>query len=153
MSEAFDIYDLSPMIAGDIGICPLPRAPADFAAISRWQADIAVTLTTEVEYPFADFPDHLAAVSGHWLPCPIPDFGTPEQDVSDLVSRLDHALRAGQRVLIHCLGGRGRSGMLALRLLVTQGQEPQSALADVRRARAHAVETDAQYLWATSAQN
>jgi protein-tyrosine phosphatase len=59
-------------------------------------------------------------------------------------------LRSGGRVLVHCFGGCGRSGMAALRLMVAAGEGPESALHRLRASRACAVETEAQRLWAVA---
>jgi len=54
----------------------------------------------------------------------------------------------GGKVLVHCMGGCGRSGMAVLRLMVETGEPPHSALSRLRAARPCAVETDAQFDWA-----
>ena len=54
----------------------------------------------------------------------------------------------GGRVLFHCLGGCGRSGMAVLRLLVEMGEAPEAALERLRRVRPCAVETGDQCDWA-----
>ena len=54
------------------------------------------------------------------------------------------AVGQGERVLIHCHGGRGRSGLVAARLLIDRGMDAPAALATVRRARPGAVETAGQ---------
>jgi ADP-ribosyl-[dinitrogen reductase] hydrolase len=50
------------------------------------------------------------------------------------------ALKRGERVLIHCLGGLGRTGTLAARLLIEFGMEPEEAVCIVRKARPGAIE-------------
>ena len=62
--------------------------------------------------------------------------------------RATSALRGGGRVLIHCMGGCGRSGMAALKLMVACGELPGPALARLRMVRPCAVETEEQLLWA-----
>jgi len=47
-------------------------------------------------------------------------------------------------VLIHCRGGLGRTGTLAARLLMEEGQDAQSAMRMVRDVRPHAIETATQ---------
>jgi ADP-ribosyl-[dinitrogen reductase] hydrolase len=49
-----------------------------------------------------------------------------------------------RHVLLHCMGGLGRSGMVAARLLVELGEEPRTAIQRVRAARPGAIETAAQ---------
>jgi len=53
-------------------------------------------------------------------------------------------LRAGDNVLVHCRGGLGRAGMIAARLLVDEGVDPDAAIAAIRAARPGAIETPAQ---------
>lgn len=59
-------------------------------------------------------------------------------------------LRNGGKVLAHCRGGCGRSGMAVLRLMVELGEAPDVALARLRDARPCAVETQAQLDWAAA---
>ena len=73
------------------------------------------------------------------MPAPAFEAGWPT--VAATVHRL---LAAGEQVLIHCHGGRGRSGLVAARLLIDRGMDAPAALATVRRARPGAVETAGQ---------
>jgi protein-tyrosine phosphatase len=54
------------------------------------------------------------------------------------------SLGNGEAVVIHCKGGLGRTGMIAARLLVELGAQPDEAIAKVRAARPGAIETRAQ---------
>ncbi|MGL4279465.1 MAG: protein-tyrosine phosphatase family protein, partial [Albidovulum sp.] len=83
---------------------------------------------------------------------PVADFAAESTALAegwDAVSGEARAvLAAGGRVLIHCMGGCGRSGMAALRLMVEAGEAPEAAMVRLRRARPCAVETGDQYDWA-----
>jgi len=57
-------------------------------------------------------------------------------------------LHGGGRVVVHCRGGCGRSGMVALRLMVECGEDRFSALTRLRGVRDCAVETKGQLHWA-----
>jgi protein-tyrosine phosphatase len=57
-------------------------------------------------------------------------------------------LARGGSVLMHCYGGRGRSGMALTRLMVESGETPAAALARLRQVLPEAVETAAQAAWA-----
>jgi protein-tyrosine phosphatase len=59
----------------------------------------------------------------------------------------DH-LNNNRSILVHCYAGVGRSGMIALRLLVERGANPEDALTQIRKVRPGAVERPAQYEWA-----
>ena len=54
---------------------------------------------------------------------------------------LRQKLRDGERIVIHCRGGLGRTGMIAARLLIELGETPDRALQRVRAVRPGAVET------------
>jgi protein tyrosine/serine phosphatase len=48
------------------------------------------------------------------LNMPIPDFGTPtDEDFEQAVSVVSEYVRIGGKVVIHCLAGKGRTGMFA----------------------------------------
>lgn len=56
----------------------------------------------------------------------------------------------GERVLIHCMQGVGRSPLLALCVMVDLGMEPLAALAQAKDRRAYVSPSEAQYRgWAT----
>ena len=58
---------------------------------------------------------------------------------------MDEKIAAGKRVMIHCVGGLGRSGLLAASYLIRHGHKPADAIALVRQARGErAVETKIQ---------
>ena len=79
--------------------------------------------------------------------------GTPANLAISILGALYHRALTGRgRVLIHCKGGCGRSGMVALRLMIEAGEAPDEALARLRSVRPCAVETDAQMRWAMSAE-
>jgi len=77
---------------------------------------------------------------------PIPDQGVPEvEGLRELLVRLNQALEAGESCVIHCMGGLGRSGLVAACWGVERGLEPQTAIQAVRAARGpRAVENKAQ---------
>ncbi len=60
---------------------------------------------------------------------------------------LHAALDRGEAILLHCAGGKGRSGMVAARLLAERGVAGESAIAAVRTARPGAIETVEQEWW------
>lgn len=132
---------------GAIGIAPCPMA-ADAAAIAAWRADVILTLIEPG--PAAGAVAALAAALGiPWLHLPISDFAVPDAAFTaawrDRGPALRRQLAGGGRVLVHCLAGRGRSGMIAARLLVELGAAaPAAAIAAVRNARPGAIETEAQ---------
>lgn len=141
---------------GALGLCPMPGRTGDYAgdlaAVLKWQPRLVVTLAETGELAAreaASLPADLAAAGVEWLHLPIPDFGTPPERLRAEWAALSTRLRATSRVLVHCMGGCGRSGMIALRLMVDAGEAADTALARLRQARPCAVETKAQMRWAT----
>lgn len=78
----------------------------------------------------------------------IVDYGVPAGGWQGLSADLHAALTNGARIVVHCRGGCGRTGMIALRLMIESGEMPQAALTRLRGVRPCAVETDAQGIWA-----
>ncbi len=154
--EPFRIASLPLDGQGMIGIARLPgrdgQLDSDIRQIRLWGAKAVLSLTEEAERaPFAAaLPARLAAAGIDFHPFPIRDFGAPGgASAWPALSAILHArLDRGERLFIHCMGGKGRSGMMAMRLLVERGQEPDSALRLIRSIRPGAVETDEQEAWA-----
>ena len=77
---------------------------------------------------------------------PIPDQGVCTQsELRTTVGAIEAALGQGASVVVHCMGGLGRSGLVAAATLVGHGMSPDLAVARVRSARGpRAVETRVQ---------
>ncbi len=144
--------------AGHIGICPLPGRfssyDADLNTILEWQPNVVITVTTWAELErsaVSQFPGELTNRKIHWVHFPVADYGMPQEDVQSWTEISDQAhnvLDAGGRVLIHCYGGCGRSGMVFLRLMREAGEPIDLALKRLRGVRPCAVETAGQKAWA-----
>lgn len=76
---------------------------------------------------------------------PVLDQGMiPDAELYQLLDWIQEALAQKGNVLIHCVGGLGRSGTVAACYLRRKGLPPDYALAEVRAIRPRAVETAAQ---------
>jgi protein-tyrosine phosphatase len=148
-----------PVAEGELAISALPGATGDYATdladIVHWKPDLVISLTqiSEMQATGAvDLGKDLKRQGISWRLAAIPDFGTPALDfMSDwpaLSERACASLGHNGRVLVHCRGGCGRSGMIALRLMVLSGEDPQKALKRLRAVRSCAIETAAQMKWA-----
>jgi len=151
----------APGMAGWIGmtLCPGKKDPYavfgvwdrdlrdDLQVIRDWGASAIVSLIEEHEFSLLGVPDFEAQVSStfRWLWLPIPDGGVPDDEFeerwTDAGPELHGRLAAGERVLVHCRAGLGRTGLIASRLLVEAGMTPLQALNAVRRARPGTVQT------------
>ncbi|MEA3410192.1 MAG: cyclin-dependent kinase inhibitor 3 family protein [Pseudomonadota bacterium] len=162
VSHPLRIAALDTPAGGRIGMtfCPGKRDPkamtgpwdrdieADLRAIVDWGASAVVTLMEVHELTQLGVPElggRVEASGMRWLHLPIRDVSIPgpsfetawETAGEDLRSRLWN----GQRIVVHCRGGLGRTGLVAARLLIELGEAPDQALARVRAARPGAVET------------
>lgn len=144
---------------GAIGIGALPGLggdyPGDLAAILAWRPGMVLSLATVAEAErggASRLPADLGARQIPWRRFAITDYGAPDAMSRELwpmqSGGLLAALGRGGRLFIHCRAGCGRSGMIALRLMVEAGEPPDAALARLRAARPCAVETAAQMAWA-----
>jgi protein tyrosine phosphatase (PTP) superfamily phosphohydrolase (DUF442 family) len=153
--DPFQIYPVAGFGTGTLGLCKQPATDADFAEIADWNPTVVVTLTCEDEFPdmAQSLPVRFLHAEYDWLHLPVADYGVPDSSDTDLwcdaLAQMQAVLAEDGRVLAHCKGGRGRSGMVLLRLLTLQGEDGANALGRIRNIRSGAVETDAQYNWAT----
>lgn len=151
--------------SGIIGltICPGKRDPvamtgpwardlgADLAAIRDWGAKTLVTLIEDHEFELLEVPD-LGQRAGEfglaWHHLPIRDVDIPDEAFESGWKKtgpgLLDLLRRGERIVVHCRGGLGRSGLVAARMLVELGVAPRDAVNRVRAIRPGAIETAAQ---------
>ncbi len=156
----FAIYNL-PVGTGQMALCPVPGACGDYthdlSAALDWTPALVISLTAQHEME-ACGADNLGAdlmkQGIDWVHLPVPDFGVPtDLDWPALFAQMTGHLSQGRRVLVHCRGGCGRSGMIVLRLMIAAGERPDVALARLREIRPCAVETDAQLEWAFQGQS
>ncbi|NPC56677.1 cyclin-dependent kinase inhibitor 3 family protein [Caenimonas soli] len=154
-----------PWASGIVGItfCPGKRGDSvfgspwqrdldiDLDAVTAWGADVALTLVEQHELRLLQVPtlgEGFRKRGIDWYHLPIVDLSTPDQAFHRLWLSAGavavRSLRKGKKVLVHCRGGRGRAGTVAVALLIELGENPQRALQKVRAARPGAVETEGQ---------
>lgn len=159
--SGFIIFAL-PVSGGILAMAPLPgRGGAyheDLAHLRDWKPAIVLGLATQIEmagHGAADLGSDIQDSGARWIHLPVRDMAVPLPEQSEAWHSASKAalsaLQGGGRVLVHCLGGCGRSGMAALRLMVEAGEAPDAALVRLRAIRACAVETEAQRRWACGA--
>ena len=144
---------------GILALSQAPGAGGDYAGdlrlIREWKPSIVISMTTRVEHVILgveNIGSDIQGVGSRWFHLPVEDFQTLSDDMqdrwSDVSALARQAMSGGGRVLVHCRGGCGRSGMVALRLMVESGEHPDGALTRLRALRPCAVETNAQMAWA-----
>ena len=126
---------------------------SDLAALETWGTETLITLMEAHEleaYRVADLGERAEQQfgDGAWLHLPLVDRDVPdaawEKRWQEVAPLLHQRLNARGRIVVHCLGGLGRTGLVACRLLVENGVPPDDALARVRLERPGAVETPEQ---------
>jgi protein-tyrosine phosphatase len=129
----------------------------DLQVVKTWGASVVITLLENHEFAevgVSALPDSVRALGIAWLHLSIPDRHAPGDifkhawpTVSpDLHARLDR----GEKLLIHCMGGIGRTGTVAALLLIERGIPCGEAISLVRGARHGAIETQEQEIYLQS---
>lgn len=122
----------------------------DLQAIAAWGASRVVSIIQHDELEILGVPQIGSKVlerGMQWHHLPVPDQSIPNQDRfpplwANLTKILQSELSAGKKVLLHCRGGLGRTGLVAALLLMDLGSCARDAIAAVRAARSpRAIET------------
>lgn len=143
--------------AGRVGLSSCPGRPdlgegleGDVAALRALRVGTVVSLVDEAEmriYSVAGLREALEGAGVRHLSYPIVD-GLPPRELGPtraLCLRILALLGEGETVLLHCIGGWGRSGTIAACLLCHEGHSPRRAIELVRAARSpRCIETQAQ---------
>ena len=83
-----------------------------------------------------------------WMHMHIPDLKAPDYKFVDkwqtTKSLLKNDLIDGKNIVVHCMGGKGRSGIVAAILLIEFGEQNKNAIDIVREKRKGAIETKEQ---------
>lgn len=166
--EALRIDELALPGAGVLGLSHFPgrcgvdgrgrnwqrSVEADLSAICHWGASALLSLVEAEEFERYGVPDLGARVRARglrWHHLPVPDMGVPAgtQTLAQHaeVRAVREALRRGERVLLHCAAGLGRTGTLAAGLLVAEGWQAARAIEAVRHIRPGTLETPGQEAW------
>ena len=120
----------------------------DLQSIKKWGATTVVTLIEEHEFSMlhVETLGHaVGALCMDWIHLPIVDVSVPDKRFEvgwiTVGPKLHARLDMGERILIHCRGGIGRTGLVAGLLLVERGIQTHTAIERVRQARPNAIET------------
>jgi ADP-ribosyl-[dinitrogen reductase] hydrolase len=123
----------------------------DLRAIRNWGASTVVTLIEPHEFNLLkvdQLGERVQELGMRWIHLPIRDVDVPDQRFvqgwSAAGPEIHDRLRKGEKIVIHCRGGLGRTGLVAGLILVERGCEPREAIQKVRSVRPNAIETPAQ---------
>ena len=151
-------------LSGVIGLTFCPGKKQRGAMSGDWERDLAADLETikssgakalvtlmetdeltAVSVPLTELAEKTASFGLEWHHLPIRDVDVPDERFEDLWTysgvRLRSLLVKGEKIVIHCLGGLGRTGTVAGRLLVEFGVTPGDAIKAIRSARTGTIET------------
>jgi len=143
--------------SGGLAIAPRPRGgdwlDMEVQRLRQEGVDILVSALTDDEQCELDLetePQVCAAKGIEFVNLPIPDLGAP-QDSSRFLTRVGQlagSIRAGRQVAVHCRQSVGRSGLVAIAVMVALGNPLEAALNTVSVARGLSVpETEDQRNW------
>jgi len=146
---------------GTLAIASMPGRGGNYAddleLFGAFRPGLVITMVSDTELDKDDlrqFGFDIQTLGSRWAHVPVADMGVPDRRAelawSDASKDARAALSGGGRVLVHCQGGCGRSGMAVLRLMVETGEAPKAALKRLRTVRPCAVETEAQLAWAAN---
>lgn len=132
------------VIDGELAGMPRPGGvrllEADLRFLAGQEIDLLVSLT--------ETPTDAEALTSHGiglLHLPVVDFTAPtQQQLAEFVAAADQRIAEGERVGVHCAGGKGRTGTFLAAFLVSRGMTADEAIAEVRRLRPGSIETDEQ---------
>ncbi len=114
---------------------------ADLEQLRRKGFGVLISLLKEQEQPPRYDPASATSLRFVRHNIPVKDFRHPTVDQLEQFVRLIAELPPGAKAVVHCEGGTGRTGTFAAAHWVTKGMTVSGAIAHVRKARHHAVET------------
>ena len=126
--ETLNIFEYNGYLTGKITVSKQPYSDTDFQKIKNWKADIIVSMTNTEEFETYDFAIKVSNYSLHWLHVAVTNFYNPNNSFNEIILRLSNILNRNERILIDCKARQTRSGMMAMRLLVEQGEKLSLAL-------------------------
>jgi len=158
--DPFKVFEVA-IGPGLLGMSRLPGLEGNFLTdievILDWNPTTIISLTEKKEMKVLGSRNFISNVTNEkisWLQFPIKDFGIVEKQQEvfwELISKnIRQQIDGGGRILIHCRGGCGRTGMIVLRVMIEFGEDPDKALKRLRKIRPCAVETKPQEIWARS---
>ena len=172
------IFDAIKIGEGVVGmtICPGKKGASIYGApwdrsleldgqqIAAWKATSLVTLMREPEFPELGLSSSSSIGSAAFIDrhyqVPVHDLRAPCYDPFDenilmtwreTIEKTLNQLISGERIVVHCRGGLGRTGTFVAELLIHFGLSPKAAIKRVRASRSGAIETQEQMTYLLNA--
>jgi len=131
---------------GEIGLTILPgrkdysrSIDEDLKLLKKYGIDTIIPLLTDDELGHFGVSDLLEkyqeyGFNVHRLPI-MDQLISSEEEMQEMVNYLDKLIQNSEKVLIHCVGGLGRSGLVAASYLKYKGLSASEAIKTIRKAR------------------
>jgi protein-tyrosine phosphatase len=129
---------------GKLAVAARPRG-GDWLSddIARWKragVNAVLSLLTPEENRDLDLSNEAGEVRAQALEFssfPIPDLQVPKSEamLAETLEKVSRSLSSGKNIVVHCRQGIGRSGLIAICLLVKEGMSPGAAVEIVSAAR------------------
>lgn len=113
----------------------------------HWQTDLLVSLIEEHEFQSLRIPTLLTRAQDYamnvlWFPIRDQSVPASMDEFDGIVSKINDELGNGRTVIIHCMAGLGRAGLVAAScLLALLRIAPQEAISTIRNSRSQAIQT------------
>ncbi|MDC0611233.1 cyclin-dependent kinase inhibitor 3 family protein [Vibrio sp.] len=116
----------------------LDQALSELAEAKVTMIISAITHQEFAEKNLPDFSDHVKSHGMKWLHLPIEDDAVPDAEFEQAWTRYSNAILAELetgKVALHCMGGSGRTGLLAARVLLDKGWDLGQIIQQVQSLR------------------
>ena len=156
MPELTHPYWNLPLKQGRLALTPCPGTQEASLEMSLTQLKDAgvtalITLLSDQEIESAGLEHFFEAIEKVGLDSfhlPVPDDDLPgetfENQWQALLPEIEQHLNANHAVAIHCMGGSGRTGLIAGRLMLNQGFSSEEIISQIRALRPKAFSMDVQ---------
>ncbi|GGF48716.1 hypothetical protein SAMN05216376_10325 [Mameliella alba] len=132
------VLHVLPVGGGILAFSQLPGTGGDYRGdlehLSSWRPAMVISLVSHVEMLEAGaktLGQDVQDKGTRWVHMPIKRGEAPnatvEEDWPKVSTQVRKALLGGGRVMLHSRDGKGRSGMMALRLMIEAGEAPDEA--------------------------
>jgi protein-tyrosine phosphatase len=121
-------------------VSPYPKEEGVFELWKQSEITLVVSLLTgeeQVHLNLVEEERQLGKRGIHFISFEIEDFGVPAsaQAFNQLLNLVDHHVRSGKSLLVHCRAGQGRSGLLSIAIMMHKGMSLEEAFAVFTKAR------------------